>query len=762
MTDQKTQRRRVARVFPITMAVVILGAAAYVTYGGGSRQTRGIGTGRDVPGEVIATRREGVAKASERTDDEAFAGLSGEILFGDLHVHTTFSADAFLRTLPVAGGSGLHPPADACDYARYCSGLDFFALTDHAETLTPRLWTETKEAVRECNAAARDPENPDLFVFTGFEWTQVGFTPETHYGHKNVIFRDTDEERLPARAIASAGMARQLGSIKQLAGGAWRLPLVPLADFPNRDRYMDLVAFFRENASVDACPEGVDTRDLPATCRETAATPRELFEKLNQWGFESMVIPHGTTWGFYTPPGYAWDKQLAAAEDDPDQQRLVEVFSGHGNSEEYRAYRAVDFDADGRPSCPEASETYEPCCVRAGELVRARCDDPKSAACEAKVADARQAYAEAGVGGHLTIPWATVEDWGECGQCIDCFDPAFNYRPGGSVQYMVARGGFEDPTAPRFHTFGFIASSDNHSARPGTGYKEAHRRHLTEAAGPIDDTWRTRIMGEPVPPGDEADRYTIEDVVSQPGFRQVHLERQMSFFMTGGLVAVHARERTREGIWEALRERRVYGTSGDPILLWFSLAGPGEARPMGSSLELGDTPVFVARAVGAFVQQPGCPSWAVEAAGAERLEKLCMGECFHPTDERRRITRIEVVRIRRQATDDEAIESLIDDPFLVLPCPEDEVACEVRFEDPDYPVVGRDALYYVRAIQEPTPAVNADGLRCDEEGRCEPCHGDFRTPREDDCLAPTEERAWSSPIYLTFVATPPASGDDQP
>ena len=29
---------------------------------------------------------------------------------------------------------------------------------------------------------------------------------------------------------------------------------------------------------------------------------------------------------------------------------------------------------------------------------------------------------------------------------------------------------------------------------------------------------------------------------------------------------------------------------------------------------------------------------------------------------------------------------------------------------------GRELLYYVRAIQEPTPAVNARGLRCEREG----------------------------------------------
>ncbi|MFP6600876.1 MAG: hypothetical protein VB852_10660, partial [Deltaproteobacteria bacterium] len=77
----------------------------------------------------------------------------------------------------------------------------------------------------------------------------------------------------------------------------------------------------------------------------------------------------------------------------------------------------------------------------------------------------------------------------------------------------------------------------------------------------------------------------------------------------------------------------------------------------------------------------------------------------------------------------------------------------VEFDDPDYPAQDREVVYYVRAIEEPSLAVNAGQLRCtfDEEGNCvevRPCYGDYRTDYDDDCLAPNEERAWSSPIYV--------------
>ena len=714
----------------------LLLAAFWLVYWGAEPQLDGEITAIPLSSDRVSARKRVQVRSVPDTDNR--------ILFGDLHVHTTLSPDAFMWSLPLMGGEGVHPPADACDFARFCSQLDFYALTDHAEALNPRTWAMTKDSVRQCNAVHANQEEPDTIAFTGFEWTQVGLTPETHFGHKNVIFKQDAEDELPARPIAAPGLtARAFSSLSAL----WPLLTIPARAFPEQQSYLDFARHIRENGRYPVCPEGVDTKDLPADCRERAGSPDVLFEKLRQWGFATLVIPHGTTWGFYTPLGYTWDKQLQERFDDPELQRLLEVYSGHGNSEEYRDFRSAIVTEEGL-ECPPPQDGYEACCWRAGEIIRARCESPDSEFCERRVERARADYLRVALAGHVTVPGEDVPDWGECGQCTDCFLPAYQYRPGGSAQYILARGDFKDPDRPRHSTMGFIASSDNHSARPGTGYKELARRRMTDARGAPDESWRRSVFGDRGEPGPESYSVTIDMLMRRPPFELMWMERQASFFVTGGLVAVHAQARTREAIWDALEARDVYGTSGDRILLWFDLLnGPEGTRHMGSELSFTGTPSFEVRAAGAFVQKPGCPPDVVQALGEARVDRICAGECYNPSDRRRRISRIEVVRIKRQLSEDESIGDLIEDPWLTIPCPEDDEVCTVRFEDPSYAELDRDLLYYVRALQEPTPTVNGGGLRC-VEGACEPCYGNYRTDTSDECLADTEERAWSSPIFL--------------
>lgn len=735
-------KRRILIVLVVLVALLLVGA--WITFGGGEHEGPGEVTAVPSPPEVVADRIERQA---------VHTGPNRQILFGDLHVHTTFSADAFMRSLPMTGGQGAHPPADACDFARYCSALDFFAITDHAESLTKQHWDETIDSLRQCEAVTGDVEDPDLLVFAGWEWSQVGMTAETHWGHRNVILRGLGEEDIPTRPIASQGLLRQMTKntgISRLAQLS-----IPLRDFANRQRYLNFTVYRDELMSRDTCPEGVASPDLPAACAETAATPGDLFRKLDEWDVEALVIPHGTTWGFYTPPGYVWDKALMADNQSPERDRLIEIYSGHGNSEEYRSWLAEERVAEGRPMCPEPSDDYTPCCWRAGELIRERCGGIEEGVCNARVAEARTLYLESEAAGHLTVTGSTLDDWGSCGQCEDCFNPAFNYRPGGSVQYALARGNFDDPENPIHARYGFIASSDNHTARPGTGYKEFARMAMTEAAGPVSEEWRDLVLGPPPEPTPEPADARPDNVDDIAPFRLVHLERQSSFFMTGGLVAVHADGRNRDAVWDAMQRREVYGTSGPRILLWFDLLnGPNGRVPMGSEAAMSSAPRFEVRAVGAFKQREGCPEWVGETLEADRLAALCVNECYYPSDERYTIERIEIVRIRPQLHDGEWIADLIDDPWQVHECEASQAGCVATFQDLELVSGGREVVYYARAVQEASDAVNADGLRCDEAG-CDPCYGDYRTDRGDDCLSQNQERAWSSPIFIDALEPPP-------
>jgi len=716
----------------------------------GSRWGAGEVTRRAVPDEIVRARAQRQRRPAAGLDP---APAGKQILFGDLHVHSTFSTDAFMMALPATGGDGARPVADACDFARFCSDLDFWSINDHAIALNPTSWRQTIESIRQCNQVAGDPGNPDLVAFLGWEWTQFGTTPANHYGHKNVVLRDLDDASIPPRPIAARPPADAWDRSVDAVPNIFELGFLPLLR-PGSSS-LDFVRYFRDMVELEDCADGIAVRDLPLDCRESTLTPAGLFAKLDDWGFESIVIPHGTTWGFYTPHGSAWDKQLVGKMHDPKRQTLIEVFSGHGNSEEFRDWLEIAETYKGEVFCPEPRDDYLPSCWRAGEIIRGRCLAAGIAAteCERRAVEARANYLDGDVFGHLTVPGVAASEWLDSGQCRDCFQPAFNYRPKSSVQYIMTLRDNDDAGHPgRRFEFGFIASSDNHTARPGTGYKEYARRQMTEArlGGAGNQMFGDLDRGAPEPISHKFDPTLVDGKF----FALRESERAASFFLTGGLAAVHSEGRSREQIWDALKRREVYGTSGPRILLWFDLLPdtPGGAVvPMGGEAVRSAPPRFRVRALGSFEQKPGCPAHSLESLSPERLRHLCDGECYNPSDRRRRIARIEIVRIAPRNSANEIAANLIDDAWQVYECPADVEGCTFTVEDPDILQYRRDILYYVRAIEEPSLAVNADSLRCeyDAKGRCtkvDPCF----EASEGDCLAETEERAWSSPIFVRW------------
>jgi hypothetical protein len=648
------------------------------------------------------------------------ADTTPQILFGDLHTHTNYSIDAYLFNMELVKGTGIVTPADACDFARYCSALDFWSINDHAEGMTPRTWSDTVNSIRECNAQAGEPDNPDMVSFVGWEWSNSDSdNVPSHYGHKNVIFRTWEKGQTPTRPIASSETYIMTKAPAALFG------LLSLTD--GIKAASDFGRYGSESKGTHLCPEGVAANELGNDCREVALTPRELYRKLDEWGFDSMVIPHGLAWGTTNPLTADFRDQLDQYE--LRYQKLLETFSGHGNSERFEDFERIAYTEDGEAYCPEATENFTPCCQQAAVIAQSRCADPQAQACAMEVADVVSAFVAKGAPrGRSLFPDASLDDWAGCGQLRNTFQPASMYVPRMSTQYNLALG-FDAEGKPRRAKFGLIGSSDNHQARPGSSYKENNRVMYTDN----------------------------KDVGRRPLFSISADKESGGFYYTGGLVAVHSEGRHRDAIWRGLEQRQVYATSGDRMLVWFDLLnGPEGVSNMGSETSMSATPRFQVRALGAFEQQPGCPDYAIAALGQQRMQSLCGGECYRAGDQRKGIRRIEIVRIQPQVHPDEDIAPLIQDQWRVFDCPTDGTGCTVEFEDPEYTQNDRPTLYYARVIQQAEELIGGDPFGCefDDQGICVKhhyCIGEYAS-RDNNCTAPAEPRAWTSPIYLDFPA----------
>jgi len=502
-------------------------------------------TPKSLPLELVKSRINSQQKAAKLLKQDN----GKHILFGDTHVHTTYSPDAFKMSLPIMHGSdGAFPPAAACDYARFVSQLDFYFLTDHAESYTPNVWADQVASIRQC-AQMTDLENPDVIPFIGWEWTQVGVSADSHYGHHNVLFKDIDEGLIPSRPIAAAGAATTALRSKRATISKIMYALDPV----NMHYYQALNDFNAQMRETPVCQAGIKSNELPKDCFETAAHPGELYDKLDDWGFDTLVIPHGTTWGIYTPPNSSWQHQLQAKYHDPDKNRLIEVYSGHGNSEPYRDWQYNEADEDGVVSCPQPTDNYLPSCWQAGVIIEERCLAAKLAPkiCQHRTTLARQYYAKNDtVAAWLSVPGTQATDWLDSGQARDIDLASFNYRPKKSVQYGLALRNFDDPEQAFGYQWGMLASSDTHTARAGHGFKQTGRAQNTEAAG-LKSAWLKKLLAKDKGDASSSEPELLGDInglLDKYGFNIMEFERRESFFTLGGLAAVHADTRNRDGI----------------------------------------------------------------------------------------------------------------------------------------------------------------------------------------------------------------------
>ncbi len=304
------------------------------------------------------------------------------------------------------------------------------------------------------------------------------------------------------------------------------------------------------------------------------------------------------------------------------------------------------------------------------------------------------------------------------------------------------------------YQLGFIGSTDTHNANPSDVDETIYRG----IAGALDNNPETQL-------GEWCD--VAEDDCDEREFR-----RTVAFNNNpGGMAAVWATQNTREAIFEALRARRTYSTSGPRIEVRSYASFDGFPVDFCEQLSRGETPVedgtVEAVMMGAVLPSggEGAPSFAVwaaqDAGGANGGTPL----------ERIQIIKGKLTASGEVETTVITVAGALDGPAPNADCTintvgRPETLCAV-WADPDFDPA-EDAYYYARVLEQPTCRWN--NVNCLEQGvdcgALDPADGTFSAESGDagyeGCCDITvsagnyagtnrfdviRERAWTSPIW---------------
>ena len=271
--------------------------------------------------------------------------------------------------------------------------------------------------------------------------------------------------------------------------------------------------------------------------------------------------------------------------------------------------------------------------------------------------------------------------------------------------------------------FGMVGSTDNHTSLPST--REDNWFGKAPILEPSSERWKDVLVKSPVDP---------------------KLSIVGSDLSAAGLAAVWARENTRESLWDALKRREVYATTGSRILVrvfagWdfkpdevetqdFAREGYARGVPMGGDLTTapaGKAPTFMVRALrdadNANLDRVQVIKGWLDAAGEthERIYDLAVsdgreigadGRCRTPVG-----STVDVA--------DASYTNTIGDPLLTA-----------HWVDPDFDPEQR-AFYYVRVIEIPKPRWTAYDAKF------------FGIDMPNDVAMTVQDRAYTSPIWYT-------------
>lgn len=570
-------------------------------------------------------------------------------LFGDLHVHTSWSLDAY------AGGNRLGPNS-AYRFARgeriklsngveaqLAIPLDFVALTDHAEGFDTLL-------------ACTIPGSPE------FETKTCRNTRSGEFSQEDML-RLAFKRGLPRPALRSPDLCTDVAPCLANARSTWQR-VQAVANAHNRPgQFTALIGYefssllpdfgmLHRNVifrGTDVIPHAISSQDV--------VNQADFFAQLDHAcnsPCEVLTIPHNTNFSWGLMFSRTDEDGSAYSTEDWDRRarmdRLFEVTQQKGNSECQLAVGAADEDCNFENLFPACSEGQTTRCVRPASLLR-----------------------------NVLLEGLAIGGEGE-------------------------RNPFK---------LGVIGSTDTHNSDPG------NTRSGMPAAFAVAEGFSFAV-----------DRVLeLDHVVIGP-------VRRMS---AGGLAGVWAESNTRADIFDALRRREAFATSGSRLRIRFfggdlphdldSLANPlavayEQGVPMGSDLPKTTDPRFWVWAM----QDPNGPrldriqiikGWIEEGEHRQSVwDVACSGNRVPDAKGKCPKTTADVDLKTCEATGENGAAGL-----------------QVTFADPDFSAEV-PAFYYARVFENPScrwTTVLANSADVD---------------LPSDVPATVQERGWSSPIWV--------------
>lgn len=613
-------------------------------------------------------------------------------LFGDLHVHTSYSFDAAANTIGAT-------PVDANQYARGESidfwpmqdgkpvgsykidrPLDFLAVTDHGEFLGERRLCREPGSPSydsEFCKGSRISERQGMIMFGSVITTDTPARIPEVCGEDGALCREFATTPWQRMAEAAAEANDESSACSFTSFVAYEYTGTPFTSNYHRN------VIFRNN----------NVPDLPVSYID-APYDSKLWQKLDaacdiESGCDYLTIPHNSNLANGRMAPYmrldpTLENKRAYAAKRLEREPIMEIFQHKGGSECINGLASVLAAPD------------ELCDVEAVRVVGQ----------EEQYATRHLDGAELvmGVAKETTAECAPGEVGGNGMLGAGCVDATDYHRSGLLV-------GLEEEQATGLNPvkLGVIGSTDTHTATPGAV---------------AEDDWRGAVSSEAT----AAERL-------QPGLLTSNIDGN-----PGGLAGVWAVENSRDAIFDAMLRREVFGTSGPRIVPRFFAGwsfdkdlcdaidlvdvGYAEGVPMGGDLTSPPSadakPVFVANAL----RDP--------ADNALPLEQLQLIKGWIDSDGQRRSKVITIAGGKNaEAGVDLATGRAYGEGHDSL--------CAVFTDDEFDPSV--PSYYYTRAVENPTARWSVhDCLSLPEAERPAVC-SDGSYP------SVIQEMAWTSPVW---------------